>query len=70
MAKPDLKHRCPVRAEVTQLTYHRGPTPGEVRFGHGAIHYRDFPVEDCCFPGTRIMKRWFVAEDDGLRYFR
>lgn len=30
---------------------------------------RTFPVSEVCFPGTRIAKKWFVA-DDGLRYYR
>lgn len=64
-----METRLPVRDEVTTVTYHRPPTPGEVRFGEGATHYRDFDVEECCHPGTRILKRWFVA-DDGLRYYR
>ena len=64
-----VKFTLPVRDDVVQVTYHRPPTESEIRFGHGAIHYRDFPVEECCKPGTRIMKRWFVA-DDGLRYYR
>ena len=59
----------PVRAEVGAVTYHRNPTPSEVRFGNGATHYRDFTVSECCKPGARIPKRWFVA-DDGLRYYR
>lgn len=60
----------PVRDDVTRVTYHRPPTPSEVRFGHGATHYREFPVGECCKPGTRILKRWFTAPDDGLRYYR
>ena len=59
----------PVRDDVTTVTYYRPPTPGEIRFGHGATYYRDFPVEACCKPGTRFLKRWFKA-DDGLRYYR
>lgn len=59
----------PVRDDVTEVTYHRPPTPAELRFGEGATHYRDFPVEVCCHPGTRYLKRWFKA-DDGLRYYR
>lgn len=59
----------PVRPDVKTVQYHRNPTPSEVRFGHGAIHYRDFPVEECVKPdGT--LKKWFVAKDDGLRYYR
>jgi len=70
MAKPNLKHRLPVRDDVTEVEYHRGPTAYEIKFGHGATHYRTFPVAECCHPGTRIPKKWFVAEDDGLRYYR
>jgi hypothetical protein len=68
--KPDLKYRLPVRDDVTEMQYHRPPTPYEIRFGDGATHYRTFPVEDCCHTGTRIHKRWFKAADDGLRYYR
>ena len=32
---------------ITELTYHRNPTAGEIKFGHGATHYREFPVEEC-----------------------
>ena len=59
----------PVRDDVTEAEYHRPPTPSEVKFGHGATHYRTFPIEECCKPGTRVLKTWFVA-DDGLRYYR
>lgn len=69
MARAETAHRLPVRDDVAEVEYHRPPTPGEVRFGHGATHYRTFPVEEACHPGTRVLKRWFVA-DDGLRYYR
>jgi len=59
----------PVREDVVEATYHRNPTPSEIRFGYGAIHYRTFPIEQCCKVG-RILKRWFVSPDDGLRYYR
>lgn len=64
-----LAHRLPVRADVQCVTYHRPPNASEIRFGYGATHYRDFDIEECCHDGTRIMKKWFVA-DDGLRYYR
>ena len=60
----------PIRNDVTQITFRRAPTKDEVNFGYGATHYRDFPIEECCHTGTRIMKKWFVAKDDGLRYYR
>jgi hypothetical protein len=69
MTKQVTLGRLPVRDEVTTATYHRGPTPGEISFGYGATHYRDFDLAECCHLGTRILKRWFVA-DDGLRYYR
>lgn len=62
--------RLPIREEIEYVLYHRPPTPSEIKFGHGATHYRDFSPEECCFPGTRIAKRWFIAPDDGLRYYR
>lgn len=68
--KKNLNHRLRVRDDVVFCTYHRPPTQGEITFGHGATHYRDFSVEECCHAGTRIKKEWFVATDDGLRYYR
>lgn len=65
-----LKGRLPVRDDVEELTYHRPPTESEVRRGYGATHYADFPIEECCFEGTLIPKKWFVSEKDGLRYYR
>ena len=59
----------PVRDDAKKVTYHRNPTPSEIRFGNGATHYRYFTVSECCKPGTQTLKRWFVA-NDGLRYFR
>lgn len=50
------------------ITAHRKPTPSEIKWGYGAIHYRDFDVEYWLKPdGT--FKTWIKA-DDGLRYYR
>ncbi|CAB4161921.1 hypothetical protein UFOVP786_15 [uncultured Caudovirales phage] len=68
--KPDLRYRLPVRPEVQTVTCHRNPTESELRFGHGAIHYCEFSVQDACHKGTRILKRWFKSSHDGLRYYR
>lgn len=62
--------RLPVRDDVTCAEYHREPTASEIRFGAGATHYRTFDLDECCHAGTRILKRWFVAADDGLRYYK
>lgn len=65
-----MNNRLPLRDDVRTVTYHRAPTAAEIRFGHGATHYRDFTPQECCFPGTRIAKKWLRAKDDGLRYYR
>jgi hypothetical protein len=64
------KHTMPVRDDVTDCEYHRQPTKYELKQGYGAIHYRTFPIDECSHKGTRILKAWFVAQDDGLRYYR
>lgn len=33
--------------KTTTITYHREPTAAEIRFGEGAIHYKDFDVDFC-----------------------
>lgn len=64
-----METRLPLRDDVKRVTYFRPPTKGEINQGYGATHYRDFTPEECCFPGTRIAKRWLKA-DDGLRYYK
>jgi hypothetical protein len=50
-----------------KYTYHRPPTDSEIKFGHGATHYRDFELKDV-IDKKGNKKKWFVA-DDGLRYY-
>jgi hypothetical protein len=50
------------------VVYYRGPTKGEIRFGHGAVHYREFEPHECVNPKTNKPKKWFKSPDDGLRY--
>jgi hypothetical protein len=65
MRKSTLKPR----KGVTTVTGHRKPTACEVRYGHGAMHYAEFPVADWLKPdGT--LKCWIVGRVDGLRYYR
>lgn len=49
------------------VVYRRKPTQAEIRFGHGATHYAEFPREDCLKPDGRFKKRRVV---DGLVYTR
>ena len=51
------------------VVYWRPPTPAEIRFGDGAIHYAEFRRGDCSKPdGT--LKKWFKSYYDDLRYYR
>ena len=50
------------------ITAHRSPTQSEIKYGYGAIHYRDFPVEEW-LKSNGTLKTWIKA-DDGLRYYR
>ena len=59
-----------LRDDVETVTYHRPATKAEINIGFGAIHYADFETEDCCHKGTRILKKWFVSQHDGLRYYK
>jgi hypothetical protein len=69
-AQNKLIGRLPVRPGIEVCAYHRPPTKGEIKFGYGATHYADFSIEECCHPGTRVLKRWFKSSYDGLRYYR
>lgn len=62
--------KLPVRDGVKTVTYHREPEKSEIARGYGALHYRDFTIAECCYPGTRFQKVWLKAKDDGLRYYR
>ncbi len=57
------------RDDVKSITYHRKPTAGEIKFGHGAIHYRNFERIDFIKKDGDIKKR-IKAKDDGLIYTR
>ena len=35
------------RKGIETLPYWRNPTKAEIKFGYGAIHHRDFDIEDC-----------------------
>jgi hypothetical protein len=55
--------------EKDTITGWRNPTKAEIRFGEGAIHYKDFPREQWEKPDGSL-KRWIKCPFDGLRYNR
>lgn len=55
--------------KVKIITCWRNPTASEIKFGHGATHYRDFTTYEIGYNKSGNLKRWFKA-DDGLRYNR
>ena len=48
------------------IRYWRHPTPYEIKFGYGAIHYIEFDVCFCWNDKTDAPKKWLIH--DGLRY--
>ena len=56
-------------SRADSLTAHRQPTAAEIRFGHGATHYKDFPRE-LWEKKDGSLKFWTVCPYDGLRYYR
>lgn len=64
-----MNYWLPFRPDVVEITAHRNPTPGEIKFGYGATHYKTFPVELWKKPSGQ-PKKWIVCPEDGLRYYR
>ncbi len=62
-----MRNKLKVRDEITEVTYHRNPTVSEIKFGYGAIHYRDFDLKDC-IDKEGYVKMIFKSKDDGLIY--
>lgn len=52
-----------------KITCHRLPSISEIKFGEGATHYRDFTMGEIGITKQGNIKKWFVAKDDGLRYY-
>lgn len=62
----DLKPRQPLPETIE---YSRKPTAGEIRFGHGARHYKDFTKDDYLTKDGYLKKR-IKCKFDGLIYTR
>ncbi|MEY2829694.1 MAG: hypothetical protein RIQ33_1552 [Bacteroidota bacterium] len=63
-----MLHISQVINKQKTIEYCRKPTKGEIKFGHGATHYRDFDF-DKCFDESGFIKLKVKASDDGLIYF-
>ena len=50
------------------IEYWRHPTPFEIKFGEGAIHWLEVPIE-LVRKTDGTLKKWFIGKD-GLRYNR
>lgn len=50
------------------IEYWRKPAKDEIRFGHGATHYREFNF-DSCFDKNNLLILKAKASDDGLIYY-
>lgn len=53
--------------DARTVEYHRKPTPAEIRFGEGAIHYLDVDIVDAWHTSGRLKKRVVIG---GLVYTR
>ena len=53
---------------INKITYWRRPTKDDIKFGHGAIHYRNFET-NLCFDENDNLKLKVRASDDNLVYY-
>lgn len=49
------------------IEYSRKPTESEIKFGHGATHYKEFKESECSTKDGRVKKR-LKCPIDGLIY--
>ena len=61
-------NKLKVRDDVKFIRYQRNPTESEIKFGYGAIMYRDFSVDEC-LKKDRTIKKIIYAKDEELKYY-
>ncbi len=65
-----LNHNTFIKMENNIFyTYGRKPTASEIKFGHGAWHYKDFDPY-LCFKKNGDLKKRLKCPVDGLIYTR
>lgn len=52
------------------LVYFRNPTKAEIKFGHGALHYRDFEFEKCFDKNGNLKLKIRASDDNHIYYYR
>lgn len=55
--------------QTQSFEYHRKPTKAEIKFGHGATHYKSFD-ESICRKADGTLKKRLKCPIDGLIYTR
>jgi len=58
-----------MKTKKIEITYSRKPTKGEIKFGHGATHYKEFEPSVYMKKNGEIKKR-LKCPFDGLIYTR
>ncbi len=61
-------HISQITNKTKHLEYWRNPTKEEIKFGHGATHYRDFEFTDC-FDENGFLKQHIRSTEDSLVYY-
>jgi hypothetical protein len=61
-------HISQITTKPTTIEYWRKPTKEDIKFGFGAIHYRDFSFHDC-FDENGNLKQMIKTTDDNLKYY-
>lgn len=65
----DTIEECQNHIDNKEIEFHRKPTKGEIKFGHGSTHYKDFKIKDLKVINGRIQTR-VKCPIDGLIYTR
>jgi len=60
-------HSSQISIKPKRIEYWRKPTKEEIKFGHGAIHYREFDFAEC-FDKEGYLKNKIKSTDDKLVY--
>jgi len=61
------EEKCITGVQTRVIEYSRKPTKGEIKFGHGATHYKSFDESACTKKDGTIKKR-LKCPLDGLIY--